>query len=55
MLEKAQKAVDCIIADLCERAGLEDEWDLIDEETQAEIRDTWIEYVIHAMESGEVQ
>jgi hypothetical protein len=35
--------VDGIIADLKDRGGLGDEWDQIDEDTQQEIRETWIE------------
>ncbi len=38
----AKAIVELIIDDLIERQGLGDEWELLDEEVQAEIREAWI-------------
>ena len=40
--EQAEKIVDEILADLTSRRGLRHEWDEIDDDLQAEIRDEWI-------------
>jgi hypothetical protein len=39
----AESIVDQIISDLCDRRGLKHEWFGIDENTQQEIRQTWID------------
>lgn len=36
-----QRIVEAIIYDLSDRRGLSGEWDGIDDETKAEIRETW--------------
>ncbi len=43
---QAEKIVDGIIEDFTDRRGLRQEWEQIDEETQQEIRDTWIKIVL---------
>jgi len=46
-IELAEHIVDKIIADLRNRKGLRQEWDLIDKEIQEDIKHTWrsiIEY-----------
>jgi hypothetical protein len=40
--ELATKIVDEIISDLCDRAGLADEWGAIEPEIRADIRKEWI-------------
>jgi len=45
MSDKAEEIVEKIIADLCDRRGLRHTWDSIDEDTQQEIRNTWITIV----------
>jgi hypothetical protein len=47
---EAERIVDAIIRDLSDRSGIGDEWHQIDEDLQAEVRDTWIEL---AMNGGE--
>jgi hypothetical protein len=42
----ARRIVDRIIADLTGRSGLGDEWNEIDANTLAEIRQTWTDIVI---------
>jgi hypothetical protein len=43
---QAEAIVDAIINDLTDRRGLRQAWDQIDEGVQAEIRATWIEFVM---------
>lgn len=45
----AIKAVHEIIADLKDRSGLENEWSVIDEDTQNEIQTAWISIVQGAL------
>ena len=40
-IEKAREIADAIIDNLTDRRGLRQEWDNIDEDVQAEIRETW--------------
>ena len=40
-MDKALKCVDQIIEDMLDRKGLGDEWDMLDEEIQEEIRIEW--------------
>lgn len=42
---EAEAIVDEIIMDICDRRGLRQAWEAIDEGVQREIRDTWIEIV----------
>jgi hypothetical protein len=39
---KAEQIVDFLIADICARKGIGNEWEAIDEDIQSEIRETWI-------------
>jgi hypothetical protein len=39
--QTAQKIVSAIVEDLSDRRGLRQEWEQIDEEIQAEIKQTW--------------
>ena len=43
----AGSIVDAIIADLSDRAGLGNEWNSIDEYIENEIREEWIEIIMH--------
>lgn len=43
---KAEKIVDKLIEDLTDRSGLQNEWDALDEETQAEIRGAWRDIIL---------
>ena len=43
--EKASEIVDKIIADISDRSGLGNEWDMTDSDIRDEIRNTWIEIV----------
>jgi hypothetical protein len=54
MLKEATaiKIVTEIIDDLCDRSGLQNEWDGIDEDIQSEIRETWIKII---MDNGDRQ
>lgn len=45
MKDWPELAVERIIADLCDRRGLRQEFEAIDEEIQQEITDTWVEIV----------
>lgn len=47
----AAKIVDAIIVEMSGRMGLGDEWDGIDEEVQAEIREDWITIVLEESET----
>ena len=42
----AEEIVDTILKELAGREGLSHQWDSIDEETQKEIRDVWVEIVL---------
>lgn len=46
------KVVDDIISDMTSRRGLRHAWDDIDEDVQAEIRETWIAIVANALASA---
>lgn len=48
--EQAERAVEAIIEDLCDRKGLEEAWESIDGEIQREIRSAWVDFVISASE-----
>jgi len=50
--ETARKIVRAIETDFTDRRGLRQEWEQIDPETQAEIRETWIKIVIEELEKG---
>ena len=47
----AIKIVSEIIDDLCDRGGLQNEWDAIDGDIQSEIREAWIKIV---MDNGDL-
>lgn len=50
MIEKTAKTiVKKIVADLCDRGGLQNEWDSIDADIQKEIKDKWMEIVMSEM------
>lgn len=42
----ARRAVDEIIKDLSDRAGLSGVWDGVDEETRAEIKSAWVAIIL---------
>ena len=44
--EKAEAIVKNIIADIEDRRGLGNEWEMIDEEIQDEIKDQWIGIIL---------
>lgn len=44
-MTKAENIVDAIIEDFTDRRGLRQEWEQIDADVQAEIRQTWIDIV----------
>lgn len=46
----AAKAVKKIVKDLCDRSGLQNAWEEIDSDTQAEIIKTWTWFVERAIE-----
>jgi len=48
MKDKADIAVDRIIADLSDRKGIGNEWEWIDEEVQEEIRQKWSDIIREA-------
>lgn len=43
--EIAKAVVNRIVVDLCDRSGLQNEWDEIDESTRREIRAQWRAFV----------
>ena len=43
---KAEKIVGLIISDLTNRSGLEDEWEMIDDDIQQEIIETWVNIIL---------
>jgi len=49
---QAEYIVDCILLDLSDRGGLQNVWEGIDGETQAEIRSTWINIARRVIERG---
>ena len=50
MIEKTAKSiVNKIVNDLCNRSGLQNEWDNIDADIQKEIKKTWMEIVMSEM------
>lgn len=44
-IEQAREIVSAIVRDLEDRGGISNEWDEIDDDTQAEIRQAWAEIV----------
>lgn len=44
-IDKAERIVKAIEADFTDRRGLRQEWEQIDQETQMEIRETWVKLV----------
>ena len=44
-VDKSEQIVDAIISDLTDRRGLRQEWEMIDEDIQEEIKETWISIV----------
>jgi len=51
-MTNAQKAVKLILIDLCDRSGLQNAWDDIDEETQIEISNEWARIVDAAIKAS---
>jgi hypothetical protein len=49
---RAEQIVDAIIADVCDRSGLQNEWEAIDSGIQAEIRAAWMLIVRRAIEKA---
>jgi hypothetical protein len=49
MIQKAQDIVSVIIEDIKDRSGIGNEWDQIDEETQDEIKQTWVQKIINIL------
>jgi hypothetical protein len=45
----AKKIVDRIVADICDRDGLQNEWESIDSLTQSGIKKTWADIIISEM------
>lgn len=52
-MTKAEIIVSAIVDDLCDRAGLGDEWYQIDDDIRAEIVATWKAIVEKADDTGE--
>lgn len=48
----AERAVAVIVADIRDRRGLKHEWDAIDADVQAEIRETWVQVLLAAEAAG---
>jgi len=44
-IEQVATIVDALIEDLEGRRGLGDEWDMLDEDIQEEIRERWIDII----------
>jgi hypothetical protein len=52
--ERAKALVEMILADLTDRKGLRHAWDMIDEDIQEEIVETWQRLAVEVMtENGE--
>jgi len=49
--EKARKAVDDILKDICDRSGLQNAWEEIDEDIQEEIKEEWVDVILEAMKT----
>ncbi len=49
VMSRSQNVLDAIIGDLTDRRGLENEWDLIDDDVKQEIKNTWLEIIYQAM------
>lgn len=47
---QANRIVELILEDLCDRSGLGDEWSNIDDSVQAEIRTEWASIIIAEIE-----
>jgi hypothetical protein len=45
----AKKIVNKIVRDICDRSGLQNEWEALDEDIQKEIKDTWAKIIISEM------
>ena len=43
---KAEKAVDKLIEDMCDRSGFQNVWDELSETDRAELREVWITLVL---------
>lgn len=43
--QNVEDKVDAIVNDICDRGGLSSVWDNIDEDTQQEIKDVWMEII----------
>ena len=52
-MKKSAEAVHKILADMTDRRGLRQEWEQIDPDIQAEIRETWTEIVESVFTNGE--
>jgi len=50
--EKALIIANKIIYDLTGRSGLQNEWELIDEDIQEEIKNTWAEIIEESINQG---
>jgi len=48
--EHARAAVDMIIKDLCNRRGLRQEWECIDDDIVDEIKQVWVKCITDAFE-----
>jgi len=47
--QEVENIVDELLLDLADRGGLGDEWDMIDEDIQQEIRDRWLEIIMDGL------
>lgn len=52
-MDKAKRIVKAIVDDFTDRRGLRQEWEHIDDETQAEISATWTALVRKELEKDE--
>ena len=46
----ANKIVKAIIDDLCDRSGLQNEWEATDKDIRKEIEETWMQLVLDELE-----
>jgi len=44
-MNKAKKIVETILDDMTDRGGLSGVWDMIDDDIQEEIKETWVKLV----------
>lgn len=47
-IDRAKKIVDAIIDDLSDRKGIKHEWNMIDDDVKAEIRQCWADIIMKA-------